>query len=169
MRKKQPSSNESNAMRIVVVLIIVVGTLLVGYWRFLYKGHKTGGPHAFTGRVIDHQNEKPIRNAKVVFERDQKVPQIQSTDSEGVFTVLLHESSQINRIRVEADGYEPFDRNVALSRSGIELVRLIAVKPTQQIQVAPSTLGSLNSSRQRQSKSNEYRTRRDLAIKRLLQ
>jgi hypothetical protein len=60
----------------------------------------------------------------------QGPPQILYTDSEGVFYVKLNGSAEAVRVRVEAANYENFDRNVSLTRTGIEEIRLTPLTQT---------------------------------------
>lgn len=110
---------------IIVALITLAGALIVGYWQFVYKPKQTPSDTAvqYTGRVTDSTTQKAIRGAKVSIE-SQGPPQIHYTDSEGIFYVKLNGSAESVRIRVEATGYEGFDRTVSLSRTGIEEIRL---------------------------------------------
>jgi hypothetical protein len=84
----------------------------------------------FTGRVINAVNERPIRRAKVVLEA-HGVPPIIYTDSEGIFSFTLEDVNDVIRIRVrvEAEGYQKFDRNVSLSSAG---------KPIEDIRLEPA-------------------------------
>ena len=78
----------------------------------------------YTGRVTDTRTHIGVHNAKVAVEREQEVPQIMYTDSEGIFHVILPSATKAVRIRIEASNYAVFDRNISLSRTGIEDIRL---------------------------------------------
>jgi hypothetical protein len=77
-----------------------------------------------TGRVLDANSGRPIANAKVSIEQDQQVPQIHNTDSEGIFHLTVPESANSIRLRVEADKYIITTRNVPITRTGIEEIKL---------------------------------------------
>jgi TIR domain-containing protein len=110
---------------IFVGLIVIAGA----YWQFIYKSGRAQLVN-YTGRVTDTRTNKPIHNAKVAIEADQNVPQIQHTDSEGIFHVVLRDSTGVARIRVDAEGYDYFDRNVQFSRTGVEPISLTAPSPS---------------------------------------
>jgi hypothetical protein len=119
------TSLSDHKVKIAVALISLAGILVVGYWQFVYKSKQTPPDTAvqYTGRVTDGAAQKAVRGAKVSIET-QGPPQIQYTDSEGIFYVKLNGSAESVRIRVEATGYEGFDRAISLSRTGIEEIRL---------------------------------------------
>ncbi|HEY9284319.1 MAG TPA: carboxypeptidase regulatory-like domain-containing protein [Pyrinomonadaceae bacterium] len=132
-------------LRIVLAVITLVGVLAVGYWQFVYE---PGGPEvktvSYTGRVRDDSTNQPIHRAKVSVEEDQKVPQVQETDSEGIFHVNLPESAKEVRIVVEAVGYDSRDRRVSLTRTGLEDIRLTPSSRSFGISVPTNpTLGSV--------------------------
>jgi hypothetical protein len=109
-----------------VAIITGVVAIITAYWQFVYKpAHlQQSQTIQYTGRVMDARTNKPIHNAKVSIEENQDVPQIHLTDSEGIFHVILHGAIGVARIRVDADGYDSFDRNVSFSRTGIEPINL---------------------------------------------
>ena len=122
---------------IVVALITTFVTLITGYWLF-YKPSGTNEQVRYTGRVINATTQHPIANAKISIET-QGPPQVYYTDTEGVFDLNLSKSIDSARIRAEAEGYELFDRNVAVSRIGIEYVRLSPIPiPTPNPTATPS-------------------------------
>lgn len=140
---KMPSRKQKGIIAAVIGAIV---TLVPAYWQFVYKRPEPPAPLPiqYAGRVIDSVSEKSIRGAKVTFETEG-VPTIYSTDSDGVFYLNLPASSSgTARIRVEANGYEKFDRNVSLSRTGIEEVRLTTLpSPTP----SPSVGSNSNSNK----------------------
>lgn len=113
-------------LMILLALIPVLGVIIVGYWQFVYKPSQQEQVKTipYTGRVRDDQTNQPVVKAKVSIEEDQKVPQVQETDSDGIFHVYLPESVKEVRILVDAGGYKPLDRRVSLTRTGIEDIRL---------------------------------------------
>lgn len=128
--KNDNGKNTPSWVQIVLGLFTLIGVLAVGYWRYSvwFPPPKPEPPTPkivpYTGRVREVKTEKPIRNAKVSIEQGTNVPQVQPTDSDGIFTVQLPESATSVKVVVEADGYEHFDRNVTVSRSGIEPIFL---------------------------------------------
>jgi hypothetical protein len=70
---------------------------------------------SFTGRVVNLRNE-PIHRATVSIEF-QGIPSVVFTDSQGFFTVTTNAISGsifYGRIRVEAEGYESYERLIEL-------------------------------------------------------
>ena len=126
----EPQKRHTISPTIWVALITGLVTLVTVYWQFGNKpGNAEGG--SYTGRVTEESTDKPIQNAKVSIEEGQSVPQIQRTDSEGVFRVMLRRSDGAGRIRVEADGYDSIERNVSFSRTGMERIGLkVLATPT---------------------------------------
>lgn len=136
-------TNHKIAPAIWVAIITGVAAVITAYWQFIYKPSQLSSLQemTYTGRVTDAHTKKPIHNAKVSIEEGQKIPQIQRTDSEGIFHVVSHAAASPVRIWVEADGYGSVDRNVSFSRTGIEPVSLIPLPtpvPTQTPSPSPS-------------------------------
>ncbi len=80
----------------------------------------------YVGRVIDIVNQQPIAGAKVTLDV-QGVPPVVYTDSEGVYRFTLTTGLEISgQIRVDAEGYEVYIRNITISqkKSQLEDVRL---------------------------------------------
>jgi len=124
-----PEDKESKTtvwLKVLLALIPVLGAIIVGYWQFVYRKPKLESVKttAYTGRVRDGTTDRPIYRAKVSIEEDQKVPQIQKTDSEGIFRVNLLETTKEVRIVVEAEGYRVYERRVSVTRTGTEDIRL---------------------------------------------
>lgn len=124
MANKSKTNENSKWVRILVALIGAAAVALVGYWQTIRPPEKD-----FMGRVTEEKTEKRIRRAKVSLEL-QGVPPVIYTDSEGIFSFPLKESNDEIRIRVEADGYEKFDRRIfPSSKAGIEEIHLIPTQP----------------------------------------
>ncbi|HXI24549.1 MAG TPA: carboxypeptidase-like regulatory domain-containing protein [Pyrinomonadaceae bacterium] len=122
-------------------IITGIVTLVTAYWQFVYKPAHLDQPPAtiqYAGRVTDasSSNQRAIPKAKVSVDT-QGVPQLYYSDSEGIFYVQLPSSSQSAHLRVEADGYETYDRIVSLSRTGVEIVPLKPL-PTPTNQNSPT-------------------------------
>jgi len=77
----------------------------------------------YTGRVLGTARQ-PISDAEVSIAEDQKPPQHQRSDTEGVFHALLSKNSQNIQLDVEAEGYERQKIVVQPSRTGIEEILL---------------------------------------------
>lgn len=125
----------SPAMRILLALIaspVLVATIGLAYQR-------CGGSDSipYSGRVIDAATRQVVPNAKVSVATEGP-PLIDHTDSDGIFQVTLKRPVGSARIRVDMSGYEVFDRNVSLSRTSFEDVRLTS-KPTPTPTPTPST------------------------------
>lgn len=142
MNQKHKTALSERRTQILIAIISVFGALIAAYWQFVYKPTHTGEPTEYAGRVLDNVTRHTISGAKVSVE-STGVPQIYYSDSEGVFYLKLNGPLTGVRIRVEAEGYEPFDRNVSISRTGIEDVRLTPITktttmPTQTPTAMPS-------------------------------
>jgi hypothetical protein len=84
----------------------------------------------YSGRLFNAlDRNKPVAGAIVHLEVDQNIPQTVVSDSEGIFNFKTIESSGSVRIRIEAAGYEPFDKNVLLNRTGLEYIYLKPILP----------------------------------------
>lgn len=114
-----------------VAIITGVVALVTAYWQFVHKPRYSDSTVQYTGRITDQASQQVIRGAKVSIET-QGVPQVHYTDSDGIFNLQLGSPGDAIRIRVEAGGYEPFDRNVSLSGKRIEDVRLTPINAPAQ-------------------------------------
>jgi len=112
---------------IIVAGIAALATIAAAYLQYVRKPDEK--EKQFTGRVIDAKTEKRVRNAKVTLEF-QGAPPVIYTDSEGIFTFPLKEETRNIHIRVDADGYEKFDRRIDISaKDEIEDIRLDPARP----------------------------------------
>ena len=125
--RKMPTRKQGTIIAAVIGGIVTLG---VAYMQFVYKPSPPPpdpGPIQYAGRVSDLASQEVIHGAKVSVDTPVAPPQVYYTDSNGVFYLKLPTSAGgAAHIRVEANGYETFDLNVALSRTGIEEVRLTA-------------------------------------------
>ncbi len=120
--------------QIIVAVIAAVSALVAAYWQFVWKpthpSPSTSNPQRieYVGRVLDSNINEPVHNAKITLDF-QGAPQIVYTDSEGVyrFTLNVESDNIIGRVRVDADNYEKYDRNITLfvDNSNIEDIRLV--------------------------------------------
>ncbi|MBW4458983.1 MAG: carboxypeptidase-like regulatory domain-containing protein [Nodosilinea sp. WJT8-NPBG4] len=84
----------------------------------------------YTGRILVQEGKTPIAGAKVIlFTKD--TPVVRYSDTEGVyqFSIDPQEIILTGVIRVEADEYEPYERNIEITNDYIEDIRLIKVSP----------------------------------------
>jgi len=110
---------------IIAALVAAIAAITVGYWQY---SQKSEGIREFRGRVIDAKTGKVLRQAKIVLEAQGSPPIIYS-DSEGFFSFPLEKANTQVRIRVEANGYEKYDRFInPASGSGVEEIQ---IQPTQ--------------------------------------
>jgi len=81
---------------------------------------------------VSQNANSPIRNAKVTLDF-QGAPPVVYTDSEGVyrFTINVEGDKISGRVKVEADNYEKYDRNITLHTdiATIEDIRLVPLVP----------------------------------------
>jgi hypothetical protein len=130
MSSKKRATSSDRRTQILLALIPALVALMAAYWQFVYKPAHSDDSIEYAGRVLDAGTKRAIQGAKVGVE-SSGVPQIYYSDSEGVFYLKLKGSTTNARLRVEAEGYEPFDRNVSVSRTGIEDIRLTPIaEPT---------------------------------------
>lgn len=86
-------------------------------------------PLRYEGRVLNTAG-KPVQTAKVIVDDPRVQAQVTYTDSSGVFAVTLPNLGlPIVRMRVEASGYEAYEKNINLSRTGIETIFLTESTP----------------------------------------
>jgi len=119
------SVSASHKRSIALAIISGLVSLTIAYWQFVYKPSQAELV-PYTGRVTDASTNRAISNAKVIIE-SQGPPQIYYSDSEGIFNVKLPKTADNVRVKVEAEGYRIADRNISLSRTGMEDVRLSPV------------------------------------------
>jgi hypothetical protein len=124
----------SNKVKIIVAVLALIGVLGGAYMQFVYKPNHSSNSIDYTGRVLSEDSNKPVQGAKVSLEADQTVPEIVTTDSEGVFHFHVNGTPSVVRVRVEHPNYQTVDRNISLNRSGLEDIRL---KPNAIEQTKP--------------------------------
>ena len=96
------------------------------------------GSWQYVGHVIGSDTEKPVRGAKVSLEF-QDVPPVIYTDSEGVFRFPVPKSDLPGRVKVEATGYQTYDRSITLSsKNPLEDIRLVPLSSTLASTLVPS-------------------------------
>jgi len=115
-----PSERGRNRMvKIAVALIGAIATIIVGYWQFVPKPIREPRPQELScrGRVIDAATGDSIYQAKVTLEIPGSLPVIGYTDTDGVYSLSAesYSTSVGGRVRVEATGYERFERIVTVS------------------------------------------------------
>lgn len=123
------SRNLLKKPEIVAALIAAIATIIVAYLQFVWKpSQQNKAPQEYIGRVLDGITQTPISNAKITLDLPGLIPQISYTDSEGVylFNLSLTDSQRNGRVRVDAEGYEAYSRNISLSANvlTIEDIRL---------------------------------------------
>jgi hypothetical protein len=102
--------------------VATVLAALIGYYAVIHKSSSQDIQYA--GRVVDEQTNGAIQGALVSVET-QGPPQSYYTDTNGIFHTTLSPDIKVVRIKVEATGYKPVDRNVSpVSRAGLEDIRL---------------------------------------------
>jgi len=121
MPKKEPvavtTAKVATMGTIIVAVITLIGLLITAYWQFVLKpgGSGQSTETEYIGRVIDVDTRQPIAGAKITLDLEG-VPPIVYSDSEGVyrFTVAI-ESNISGQIRVDAQGYQVYTRNITIS------------------------------------------------------
>lgn len=94
----------------------------------------------YVGRVIDRTTQEPIGGARVALDF-RGAPPVVYTDSEGVyrFVVVMTGTRLDGRVRVSADEYEPYDRNITLYTTSSTVEDLRLSKEGQAESVEPPT------------------------------
>lgn len=137
MPKKEPTGITTTRITtrgtIIIAIITLISTLIVGYWQFVLKPNtqSLSTEMQYVGRVIDAGTLLPISGAKVTLDL-QGVPPVVYTDSEGVYQFnLLINNTVSGRIKVDAQGYVSYTRNISLSPdlNQIEDIRLLGITP----------------------------------------
>lgn len=116
---------------IISGLVALTGTLAqVGLPKL--SGEPSGSSTTFRGRVSDDQG-KAIGGAKVILEA-KGLPPLIYTDSEGVFAFNLTPEVKTLKIRVEANGFNFYDRRVDIAaKSELEDIRLTPAKIERKV------------------------------------
>jgi hypothetical protein len=118
---------------VIVALIGALGALTVAFFQFVLPIIHSPTPNVVwvRGRVSNNQAH-PLGGAKVSLE-GKGLPPVIYTDSEGVFTFNLPEDVKEIKIRVDANGYDPYDRRIDVSavKSELEDIRLTPQTKTE--------------------------------------
>ncbi|AFZ03030.1 carboxypeptidase-like regulatory domain-containing protein [Calothrix sp. PCC 6303] len=95
------------------IMTAILNPQLIGNILNWIKGKKSS-QQIVTGRVLNNTNGAWIPGAKVSLEANG-IPLTEFTDSEGVFEFCFQTSESKIRIRVEANGYNMYDRRIDIS------------------------------------------------------
>lgn len=109
---------------IIGVLVTVSGSIVVAIIN--KSSHSAPSPtQTFIGRVFSKNNpNEVVRNARVTME-GEGVPQLATTDSQGIFSFPLSDPHKEVRLRVEVSGYEPYDLRVVPAKNhGLQAIPL---------------------------------------------
>ena len=107
----------------------------------------------FVGRVTNEATGKVVAAAKVSLEA-KGLPPVIYTDSEGHFSFTIGADVHEIRIRVDAQGYRPFERRIDVSaKTEHEDIRLVPLEPppVKRINRGPSLEEQKNRARQAMS------------------
>jgi GUN4-like len=132
-------NGSSNRIAIISALIAAAATIAAALIATIPKPPPINESIKFSGRVVNAKTETVIRKAKITLEAEG-APSVMYTDSEGFFSFLLKNSTDLVRVRVEVNGYENFDR--LISPSGKTLKEEIKLVPRFSIP-KPSVSNSL--------------------------
>jgi hypothetical protein len=136
--------DKSTKKTFLVVLVPALGAVLIGFFQYVLPFMLHKPPPApslermFAGRVTNEQSGKLLESAKVSLEAKGLSP-VTYTDSEGRFSFRLNSDTNEIRIRVDAQGYRPFERKISVSaKTEPEDIRLTPAEPapTPEISVA---------------------------------
>lgn len=150
-----------------VAIIGGIIALITGYWQYVNKSGNSNsdGTVQYAGRVTDQTSQRAIPSAKVSVEA-QGVPQVYYTDLDGNFYLKLRGSIDAVRLRVEATGYQFFERNVSLSRIAIEDVRLVPINTASQTSPSVTPIGSVNKNENKTVTDRKPSSRQKPGVKR---
>lgn len=126
---------------VIVALIPAIGALLVVLFQLILPVilNSCSTSHTFAGKVVDKQTRRGISEAKVSLEAKGASPVIY-TDSEGFFSFHLAPDTHEIKIRVAAEGYNPFDRRIDVSaKNELEDIRLEPISTLPQA-ISPVSL-----------------------------
>ncbi|HEX8397652.1 MAG TPA: carboxypeptidase-like regulatory domain-containing protein [Pyrinomonadaceae bacterium] len=135
MAQKKQNSSEVEAARILSrrnLIGVIIGAVIAAIATFgvtIYRQDPKITPPetvTFSGRVYNRKNPtEKITNAVVVIE-GEGVPPLVTTDSEGIFTFPLKDPKREYRLRIEVEGFEPYNLRVVPSdRKDIQPIPLI--------------------------------------------
>jgi len=113
---KRKNDNKANLItKILIAVITVAGTVLVGYWQFVYKPDESIEKFTYVGRVKDAETGAPIKGAKITLDI-KGIPPVVYTDSEGIYKCSIYYSGEKleGRIHVKKEGYIEYDRLITL-------------------------------------------------------
>ena len=120
---------------IILAVATVVATIAGAIIQSRSHAPQNSNMH-LTGRVMNAKNKIAIHDAKVSVELSD-VPQLLFTDSEGIYHLDTDADITEVNIRVEADGYEEYDRKVPIARTDIEDIFLTPVSPPRFMSKPP--------------------------------
>ena len=139
MSSRRSSLSLNQKITISVSILAIIAAVFTAF----ASGHDWFSPDLpgtveYIGRVIDSGNQQPVERAKVSLELGE-IPLIAYTDSEGVFLFRVVSDLDVSgQIRVEAQGYPIYTRNIYLSQGirsfeDIRLATMAANLPTETI------------------------------------
>ena len=109
---------------IIGVLVTVSGSIAVAIINKSSHSASSATP-MFTGRVFSKNDpNEMVRNARVTVE-SEGVPQLMTTDSQGIFSFPLSDPNKEVRLHIEVSGYEPYDLRVVPAKNhGLQAIPL---------------------------------------------
>jgi hypothetical protein len=139
--------NKGVRVTIAVAFIGALGSIFSAYISSC-NGSNKPSVYSFSGIVRDDHGT-PITDAVVTSAQDQEVPETRTTDSNGLFTVLLKISTQTLHLNVRAHGYISREIEAQPHRTGPEIVTLqpdLQIFPVEPTPQAPFQKGKSRSS-----------------------
>jgi hypothetical protein len=137
MAKRQSTDKTRiDRTQVIVAIIGAIGVIVVGYWQFVWRPSQqlmvttpASQQVEYVGHVLDINTGNPIEQAEVTLDY-QGAPPIVYSDSHGIYrftiTIQGNQSQLDGRVRIRADDYENYDRNITLyvNNPNIEDIRL---------------------------------------------
>jgi hypothetical protein len=132
---------------VTLAIITLIGTLITAIATIIVAKMSQGVtptpvptveflPVQYVGRVFNDATSMPIPNAEITLEIPGMMPRIAYTDSEGTYSYTLALTRQSDgKLRVNANGYDMYSRNISVSPS-LVLLEEIRLSPIQIVEAS---------------------------------
>lgn len=148
------------------IIVAVITGLFVLTGTVLTLVFKSDGKKSYSGRVMEKGSEANIRGAKVSLE-SQGVPTSDVTGNDGVYSLSLLGNPESVKIRVEKEGYQPFDERVAVADDQFKPIYLTPKPPAPTPTPMPTSTPASTPTPRRGSIGNSKAANSNLLDKRL--
>ena len=158
---------------LIAVSFPAMVALLVGFFQFVLpllitkqeSTSQSANTSTFVGRVTNEATGKVVEAAKVSLEA-KGLPPVIYTDSEGRFSFTLGAGVHEIRIRVDAQGYRPFERRINVSaKTEPEDIRLVPLESSPKPLTTVTQPTSKKTKKGLSLEEQKNRARQDLTSK----